>query len=182
MIDITEWYYHAKHLSKSCVFLCADGEQRASKWILQYSKFFKEKIEGCEAHDNPLKFDYTSFSKASIKTFLGTVSHGLKHFLIFLETNMKNQLLRLHAWARVYLYRHGPTYLLRNDEVSSFWRQSKFWRQWQANLVFWVQTLQRMPQKIAWRGLIRADRNQFLDWNRSFWYGFVRWQLRKGLK
>ena len=68
---------------KSCIFLCADGQQRASKWILQYSKFFKEKIEGFEAHGNELKFDYTSYAKETIKTFLGPVLSCFLNIIFF---------------------------------------------------------------------------------------------------
>ena len=57
--------------------MCSDGKQRASKWILQHSKFFAEKIQACKRLGNDLEFDYTNFTTKTIRAFLDLL-HGIQ--------------------------------------------------------------------------------------------------------
>ena len=57
--------------------MCSDGKQCASKWILQHSKFFSEKIQACERHGNKLEFDYTGFTTKTIRAYLDLL-HGIQ--------------------------------------------------------------------------------------------------------
>ena len=57
--------------------MCSDGKQRASKWILQLSKFFSEKIQGCERRGNKLEFDYENFTTKTIRAYLDLL-HGIQ--------------------------------------------------------------------------------------------------------
>ena len=88
---------------KSCIFECADGQRiRASKLALSfYSKFFKEKIEGCERLGNELKFNYSSYSVETIKTFigLGFIYQVITVSKIFFEFITK-PFIRLSPWHR----------------------------------------------------------------------------------
>ena len=57
--------------------MCSDGKQFASKWILQLSKFFSEKIQACERLGNKLEFDYINFNTKTIRAYLDLL-HGIK--------------------------------------------------------------------------------------------------------
>ena len=59
------------------IFCCKNGNQRTSRWILELSEFFSDKAEACKRLENSLKFDYTQFSKETVKRFLDLV-HGLE--------------------------------------------------------------------------------------------------------
>ena len=52
-------------------FVCIDGQQLCSRWMLGHSEFFWEKMAKMDEFGNSLKFDYsTDFSLASVKFFL----------------------------------------------------------------------------------------------------------------
>ena len=51
-------------------FLCADGQQLSSQWILGHSEFFRDKMAKMSEFGNALRFDYTDYSWASVKLFL----------------------------------------------------------------------------------------------------------------
>ena len=61
---------------KSCTFLCSNGRQRASKWILQLSKHFANKISGSERLGSELTFDYSDYPCATVKAYLDLI-HGI---------------------------------------------------------------------------------------------------------
>ena len=61
----------------SVVFECRDGEViRCSRWVLELSDFFAEKIKAFDNFKNELKFDYTTYSVTTIKLFLDLI-HGI---------------------------------------------------------------------------------------------------------
>ena len=66
-------------------FRCSDGEQKCGEWMLRHSKWFSDKLDAYERYDNEMTFDYTMYSKESIKSFLD-VMHGLKMENISLVT------------------------------------------------------------------------------------------------
>ena len=57
-------------------FCCENGDQKCSRWILEFSEFFNEKAEGCKSLNNDLTFDYKDFSKETVRLFLDLI-HGL---------------------------------------------------------------------------------------------------------
>ena len=59
------------------IFECRDGEViRCSRWVLELSDFFSEKIKAFDNFKNELKFDYTAYTVPTIKLFLDLI-HGL---------------------------------------------------------------------------------------------------------
>ena len=57
--------------------MCSDGKQRASKWILQLSKFFADKIAASERLGNELVFDYSEYPWATVKAYIDLL-HGIR--------------------------------------------------------------------------------------------------------
>ena len=57
-------------------FCCENGQQKCSRWVLEFSDFFNKKAQGCERLNNELKFDYKMFAQETIKVFLDLV-HGI---------------------------------------------------------------------------------------------------------
>ena len=51
-------------------FVCKDGQQLCSQWILGYSQYFSEQITGRDRFGNPLKFNFPDHSRACVKLFL----------------------------------------------------------------------------------------------------------------
>ena len=61
----------------SVVFKCRDGKvQRCSRWALELSDYFSEKIKGFDNCDNEHKFDYTQYNHETIKLYLDLI-HGI---------------------------------------------------------------------------------------------------------
>ena len=52
------------------VFLCKDGQQLCSLWVLGHSQFYWDKARKMDNFGNPLKFKYTDYSWACVKLFL----------------------------------------------------------------------------------------------------------------
>ena len=63
---------------QSVLFECRNGETiRCSRWVLELSDYFSEKIRAFDVFQNELKFDYTMYSLESVKLFLDVI-HGIK--------------------------------------------------------------------------------------------------------
>ena len=57
-------------------FCCKNGDQKCSRWVLEFSEFFNEKVLGCQRLNNELKFDYKNFAKETVNVFLDLI-HGI---------------------------------------------------------------------------------------------------------
>ena len=59
------------------IFCCRNGNQRVSRWMLEFSEFFSDKARACKRMNNDLKFNYIQFSKQTVQLFLDLL-HGLE--------------------------------------------------------------------------------------------------------
>ena len=62
--------YQKQEETLEVTFICRDGIQKCSRWILGFSDFFRNKLIDFEQLGIPLVFDYTKYNKVCVKSYL----------------------------------------------------------------------------------------------------------------
>ena len=68
--------------------MCRNGNQRVSRWILRFSKFFHEQLERLDQYNSELKFMYRGYAVETIRTFFNLV-HGIDQDEIKLHVSLE---------------------------------------------------------------------------------------------